>query len=58
MTFEQWYEQTYPDLDSNKDDMYEQLKLAFINGYNSCRNNWGGLEYSDPSNNFTNGLKR
>jgi hypothetical protein len=61
MTFDDWFKQEF------KSDPKEclwvkfdlgDLKAAFENGYNLCRDNWGGLDYSDPANDFTNGLKR
>ena len=29
------------------------LEEAYVSGYNSCRDDWGGLEYSDPFNEKT-----
>lgn len=61
MTFEEWFKQEYktePEGFSYECFRVGDLKDAFENGYNLCRDNWGGLEYSDPSNDFTNGLKR
>ena len=34
--FEEWYKKTYPDFYPEKDDMYEQLKLAYETGHNKA----------------------
>lgn len=33
MTFEEWYKKTYPDLKPESDDFYNDLREAFIAGF-------------------------
>jgi hypothetical protein len=35
MTFEEWYEKAYPDLDSMSDNMYFQLEECWHRGHSS-----------------------
>lgn len=33
MTFEEWYERKYPDLDPERDEFYDELRGAWEAGY-------------------------
>lgn len=70
MTFNEWFMIVDPDVDCSLHDMVWEgdyttktrdivklIEKAFEVGYNACRDDWGGLEYDDPANLFTQGRK-
>jgi hypothetical protein len=36
LTFEDWYENCYPDIFSDSDDFYAQLKKCYEDAWNDC----------------------
>ena len=58
--FELWWENynpPYPE-DVTVGNFQDAFRAGYEAGYDACRDHWGGLRYSDPCNDFTNGLKR
>lgn len=62
--FEMWWKSTHT-WDWVPEGTYEShakrcfevgWKAGYGVGYNACRDHWGGLEYSDPCNDFTKGV--
>tara|TARA_R110000851_G_scaffold37670_2_gene97141 strand:+ start:1156 stop:1323 length:168 start_codon:yes stop_codon:yes gene_type:complete len=49
LTFEDWYESNYPDIDPVADDFYEQLKKCYEDGWDACADAHDGFTYDEIS---------
>ena len=54
-TFEQWLDERYPGHSAIGDEDYDHWKwsqrVAYIAGWEACRDKWGGMSYVETINN-------
>jgi hypothetical protein len=47
LTFEDWYESNYPDIDIVADGFYEQLKKCYEDAWDDCKDYHRGFDCVD-----------